>query len=271
MRKVILISGASSGFGKLTAEKLLQQGHVVYAAARRFELMDGLKSNGAHSLRMDVADDESVRVGVAQVIDAEGRIDVLVNNAGYAAYGTVECTDLRIAQRQFEVNVFGAARLIQTVLPQMRAQNSGHIINVSSVVGKVAPPLMAWYSGSKHALEALSDALRTEVAAFGVDVSIIEPGAFKTDFDQVALKQFDAIEHDPAYADNVTRFRASFIKMYENSPTPEPVVAAIVSAIASKRPKTRYPVGGARLAFMAKALLSDKMFDKMIKSRMGVR
>lgn len=160
----------------MTAEALLAQGYTVYHAARRLDQMDDLKAKGAHPLRMDVVDDASVQAGVKRIIDEQGRIDVLINNAGYAVYGMIESVDLELARRQFEVNVFGVARLTRTLLPHMRRQTSGHIINISSVVGKVSGSVLGWYAASKHSVEAISDALRVEVESFGIRVAMIEPG-----------------------------------------------------------------------------------------------
>src|SRR5437879_11777956 len=167
--KVALVTGASSGIGASAARKLHDLGYVVYGAARRVERMKDLADAGIEVLPMDVTDQESMRDGVRRIIDAHGRIDVLVNNAGYGSYGAIEDVPLDEARAQFEVNVFGAAALIQLVTPHMRAQGSGRIINISSMGGKIYTPFGGWYHGTKFALEALSDSLRNELRPFGID------------------------------------------------------------------------------------------------------
>ena len=185
MPKVILITGASSGMGKVTAETLIAAGHAVYGAARRVEKMQSLVDTGGHAIGMDITDEAQVQAAVDRVLSEQGHIDVLVNNAGYAVYGAVEQVSIEDARRQFEVNLFGLASLTQKILPHMRERGSGHIINVSSIGGKVYTPLGAWYHATKHALEGWSDSLRVETAGFGIKVSIIEPGAIQTEFSDV--------------------------------------------------------------------------------------
>ncbi|MCL4113180.1 UNVERIFIED_CONTAM: hypothetical protein GTU68_051197 [Idotea baltica] len=181
MGKVILVTGASSGIGKATALKLIKEGHTVYGAARRLNKMKELETAGGHAVALDVMDHERVKEVVKQILDQEGRIDVLVNNAGYALWGPVEEVGYEAAKRQFEVNIFGLAEVTKAVLPGMRAQKSGRIINVSSVGGKIYSPLGAWYHATKHALEGWSDCLRLELKQFGIDVVIIQPGAIATE------------------------------------------------------------------------------------------
>ena len=186
MTKVILITGASSGIGFDAAATLARQGHRVYAAARRVERMDPLKECGVVPLQMDVTDEASMEAGVRTVLAAEGRIDVLVNNAGYGYFGAIENVSMEEARRQLEVNVFGLARLCQLVLPSMREQGSGRIVNISSVAGKTVLYFGGWYHVSKFSVEALSDALRMELKPFGIDVSMIEPGGIKTNWGIIA-------------------------------------------------------------------------------------
>ena len=186
--KVVLITGASSGIGFDAAQTLARQGHKVYAAARRVELMEPLKREGVKVLRMDVTERQSMEEGVKAVLDMEGRIDVLVNNAGYGYFGAVENVTMEEARRQVEVNVFGLAALCKLVLPVMRNQGGGRIINTSSIAGKMVLPFGAWYHVTKYSVEALSDALRMEMKPFGVDVVMIEPGGIKTDWGIIAAK-----------------------------------------------------------------------------------
>ena len=184
-QKIILITGASSGIGKATAKRLISEGHIVYGAARRVENMSDLEEMGGHAIRMDITNEAEVTAAVQRIMDENDRFDVLVNNAGYAVYGAVEQIPIDQARRQFEVNLFGLASLTQKIIPIMREQGAGQIINISSVGGKIYSPLGAWYHATKHALEGWSDALRIELAQFGIQVSIIEPGAIVTEFTDV--------------------------------------------------------------------------------------
>ena len=172
---IILVTGASSGIGYESAILLAKKGHKVYGAARRVERMEPLKEYGITPMSLDVTSEESMQKCVADILAAEGRIDVLVNNAGYGYFGAIENVTLDEARRQLEVNVFGLARLTQLVLPSMREHGSGRIVNVGSVVGRVVLPFGGWYHVSKYSVEALSDALRMELKPFGIDVALIEP------------------------------------------------------------------------------------------------
>ena len=181
MDKTAFVTGASAGIGEATARALLAAGYRVFAGARRLDRMAGLAAAGATLLKLDLTDDVSIVAAVNTIKNEAGRIDVLVNNAGYGSYGALEDVPLDEARRQFEVNVFGLARLCQLVLPTMRAQKSGKIVNVTSIGGKIWEPLGAWYHATKFAVEGMSDCLRMELAPFGVDVIVIEPGAIKTE------------------------------------------------------------------------------------------
>ena len=172
---VAFVTGASTGIGFETAKKLAAHGFTVYAGARRVEKMGPLKADGVRVLALDVTDEDSMSAAVGKVLAAHGRIDVLVNNAGYGAYGSLEEVELAEGRRQFDVNVFGLARMTQLVIPAMRAAGAGRIINVSSMGGKMYEPLGAWYHATKFAVEGLSDSLRIELKPHGIDVSIIEP------------------------------------------------------------------------------------------------
>lgn len=188
LEKVALVTGASSGIGEATALELKRLGFVVYGGARRVERMEGLRAQGARTLALDVTDGASVSDAVATIEREAGRLDVLVNNAGYGSYGAVEDVPLEEGRKQFDVNVFGVMRLIQLLVPLMRRQGSGRILNVTSVGGKIHTPFGAWYHGTKFALEGMSDVLRIELAPFGIDVIVIEPGAIKTEWSSIAAQ-----------------------------------------------------------------------------------
>ncbi len=245
MSKVILITGASSGIGYDSAMILAGQGHKVYGAARRVELMEGLRDKGVIPIKMDVTDEQSMADAVQAIISAEGRIDVLVNNAGYGYLGAIENVPIAEAKRQLEVNLFGLARLTQLVLPYMRAQKSGRIINTSSVAGKAVIPFGGWYNVSKYSVEALSDALRIEVKPFGIKVVLIEPGGIKTDWGIIAADNLSASSKETAYQDAGFRMarllRFGYTSRFLSNP--KRVAKAITRAVNSRYPKVRYRLG----------------------------
>ena len=243
--KVILLTGASSGIGYDTAVALAQQGHKVYAAARRVERMEPLRQYGIVPLKMDVTDEESMKTGVKTLLDAEGRIDVLINNAGYGYFGAVENVPMDDARNQLEVNVFGLARLCQLVLPTMRAQHSGRIINTASVAGRSVFYYGGWYHVSKYAVESLSDAMRMELKPFGIDVVIIEPGAIKTNWGIIAADHLIESSKGTAYEQTGTMMANNLRNMYLSNTISDPAVVrkAIVRAVNARRPCTRYRIG----------------------------
>ena len=243
--KVILLTGASSGIGYDTAVALAQQGHKVYAAARRVERMEPLRQYGIVPLKMDVTDEASMKEGVKTLLDAEGRIDVLINNAGYGYFGAVENVPMDDARNQLEVNVFGLARLCQLVLPTMRAQHSGRIINTASVAGRSVFYYGGWYHVSKYAVESLSDAMRMELKPFGIDVVIIEPGAIKTNWGIIAADHLIESSKGTAYEQTGTMMANNLRNMYLSNMISDPAVVrkAIVRAVNARRPCTRYRIG----------------------------
>ena len=243
--KVILLTGASSGIGYDTAVALAQQGHKVYAAARRVERMEPLRQYGIVPLKMDVTDEASMQEGVKTLLDAEGRIDVLINNAGYGYFGAVENVPMDDARNQMEVNVFGLARLCQLVLPTMRAQHSGRIINTASVAGRSVFYYGGWYHVSKYAVESLSDAMRMELKPFGIDVVIIEPGAIKTNWGIIAADHLIESSKGTAYEQTGTMMANNLRNMYLSNAISDPAVVrkAIVRAVNARRPCTRYRIG----------------------------
>ncbi|HET6758393.1 MAG TPA: oxidoreductase, partial [Propionibacteriaceae bacterium] len=198
--KTVLITGASSGIGEATALHLAELGYTVYAGARRLERMSDLVDRGIRTKTVDVTDDASMTALVEAIIAETGRIDVLVNNAGYGLYGALEDVPIEEARRQFDVNLFGLARLTQLVLPQMRQQHDGYIVNVSSMGGKIWEPLGSWYHASKFAVEGLSDSLRVEVAEFGIKVVIIQPGTIRSEWSGIAADQLEASSASTPYA-----------------------------------------------------------------------
>jgi short-subunit dehydrogenase len=270
MKKVILITGASSGMGKETALKLIDEGHIVYGAARRVEKMQDLVEKGGHALKMDVTDHETIVKGVEEVIEEQGRIDVLVNNAGYAIYGAVEDTTIEDARRQFEVNLFGLAAITKQVLPVMRKQRSGRIINITSMGGKIYTPLGAWYHATKHALEGWSDCLRIELKQFGVDVVIIEPGMIATEFGDVLYQPMLDRSGEGPYSKMANAVADGAKASYEKGGASHAsIIANIISkAIRAKKPKTRYAAGkmAKSLMFMRK-YFGDRLFDKALLSQ----
>ena len=268
-KKVILLTGASSGIGYETAEFLAKQGHIVYGAARRVDQMESLKQFGVKPIRLDVTSQESIDEAVDFIVKAEGRIDVLVNNAGYGSYGAIEDVSIEEARKQFDVNIFGVAMLTKTVLPHMREQHSGTIINVASIGGRLTTYFGAWYHATKYALEAFSDALRMETKDFGIQVSIIEPGGIKTPWGFIAADHLIESAKGGAYEKQATKTALGMRKQYEGNMMSKPVVIAkaISRAVNSRRPKTRYTVG-----FMAKPLvwlhtwLPTRWFDVIMKN-----
>ena len=271
--KVALVTGASSGIGASTARRLQALGYTVYGAARRVDRLEELASSGVRALAMDVTDEASMTSGVARVIAETGRVDVLVNNAGYGSYGAVEDVDIDEARRQFEVNVFGAMRLTQLVLPHMRAQRSGTIVNITSMGGKVHTPLGGWYHGTKFALEALSDCLRLELAPFGIDVVVVEPGGIATEWGSIAADHLEQTSGAGAYAAQSAAVATSLRSegnANRNSP-PSVIADAIGRAVTARRPRTRYAVGfGAKPLIAARRLLGDRQYDALISRASGL-
>jgi len=266
--EAVLITGCSSGIGRATAARLAASGHRVYATARKLDAIADLAASGCQTLALDVTDEESMRNAVAAVEDAEGAVGVLVNNAGYSLSGAVETLDLDDVRRQFETNVFGLIRMCQIVLPGMRRQRSGRIINVSSMGGKLTFPGGGAYHATKHAVEAISDALRFEVKGFGVDVVVIEPGLIKTQFADTAKATVGESDDGP-YAKFNEAIAAATVDAYEGPLSrlgggPDAVAKAIEKAITAKRPRTRYPVtASARLFLGQRAVMTDRMWDAM--------
>ena len=273
-QKVILVTGGSSGIGFEAAQRLARMGHKVYAAARRTALMEPLKADGVTPLCLDVTDDASRRQCVDTILQREGRIDVLVNNAGYGYFGAVECVPLEDARRQLEVNVFGLAEMTRLVLPAMRSQHSGRIVNIASIAGRVVFPFGGWYNVSKFSVEALSDALRIELKPFGIDVAIIEPGCIKTEWGIIAADHLDECSRGTAYEPTALREAAAMRWAYQGNymSNPSIIARAIVRAATSRCPRTRYRMG--RFAFTSTvmhALLPARWWDAMVRKIMSIK
>jgi NAD(P)-dependent dehydrogenase (short-subunit alcohol dehydrogenase family) len=269
--KAVLITGCSTGIGRATAERLAARGHTVYATARRPETIADLEAKGCRTLALDVTDEDSMRTAVEAVAEAEGAVGALVNNAGYSQSGAVESLDLDAVRTQFETNVFGLVRMCQLVLPGMRRQRFGRIVNISSIGGKLVFPGGGAYHATKHAVEALSDALRFEVRGFGVDVAIVEPGLIKTEFANAATTALaGGTDGDGPYAEFNRHVGKTTVGAYEGPAAklgggPETVAKAIEKAIVSRRPKIRYKVTpSAHIVLGQRALFTDRMWDAFV-------
>ncbi len=268
-KKVILITGASSGMGKITAQDLIKAGHTVYCVARSLDKMKDLAQLGGHVLKMDVTSEGDIEEVVKRIIDEQGRIDVLWNNAGYGLCGPVEEMPMERVQMQFEVNVYGVARLTQKVLPFMRQQRDGLIINTSSMGGKIYSPLGAWYHATKHAIEGYSDCLRLELKAFNIKVVLLEPGIINTGFYQGVRDNFSFESQNGPYKEVAN----AYIKSMDNPPVAgsnPAVISKIVQKIINvRKPKPRYLVGqGAHLLVGIRRILGDRIYDRMMLRQM---
>lgn len=269
-KKIILITGASSGMGKESAKALIQQGHTVYTVARRIDQMQDLKTLGGHPIQMDITKESDIQNVVDTIISKEGKIDVLWNNAGYGLYGAVEDIPIEEARKQFEVNLFGLSMITQIVVPYMRKFKSGTIINTSSMGGKMYTPMGAWYHASKHAVEGWSDCLRLELKPFNINVVILEPGIIVTEFGDVMLQNISKYSSKGAYALLTNKLIAATKKMYDKGQGSKPSVIAntITKIVQTNTPKTRYRVGlWAKPMVWMRVYLGDRLFDKIIMSQ----
>lgn len=264
---VALVTGASSGMGKAFAGALLSEGFTVYALARRLEPMEKLQAAGARLMEMDITREDDVQRVVQRVDQECGRVDVLVNNAGFGLYGAMEDIPIEQARYQFEVNLFGMARMTRAVLPQMRAQGAGRILNISSMGGKMYTPLGSWYHASKHAIEGWSDCLRLELKPFGIDVVIIEPGVIDTGFADVLVGPLLEHSGDGPYAGMAHAVAAATRASYAGDAASDPgvIVELVLRAIRAPRPRTRY-VGGklARPLMFLRKWGGDRLFDRAV-------
>src|SRR5208337_1502588 len=267
MSKTALVTGASSGIGEATVRALLEDGYEVFAGARRLERMAPLETLGARLVFLDLADDASIVSAVESVKNSAGRLDVLVNNAGYGFYGALEDVPLAEARRLFEVCLFGLGRLSQLALPIMRSQGGGRIVNVGSMGGRFGEPFAAWYHAAKFAVEGLSDCLRMEAAPFGVSVIVVEPGTIRSEFNRIAGDSLLSASGESAYAPYARR-HAKMLAFNEESripSSPEGVARTIAHAVSAAKPKARYPTGtAARPMLFLRRVTSDRMFDRLM-------
>jgi NAD(P)-dependent dehydrogenase (short-subunit alcohol dehydrogenase family) len=271
--KAVLITGCSTGIGRATAAHLASRGWNVYATARKPESLTDLASRGCKTLALDVCDEASMRTAVQTVERAEGAVGVLINNAGYGLEGAFEEVPMSDIRRQFETNVFGLIAMTKLVLPAMRRQRWGRIVNLSSMGGKLTFPGGAYYHATKHAVEALSDALRFEVKGFGIDVIVIQPGPIKTRFGDTAVGNVATTKDSPYAAFNVV-LEKQIREAYEGGPMarfaapPGAVAEVIEKSITVTNPKTRYKVTlAARVLMGLKSVLPDRAFDAFLRTQ----
>ena len=271
--KTVIITGCSSGIGQATAARLARSGDwTVYATARRTETLAELEGAGCRPLALDVTDEASM-VAAVDIVKAEsGTIDALVNNAGYSQSGASETLDVDDVRRQFETNVFGLLRLSQLVLPSMRAQGDGRIVNISSMGGRLVFPGGGAYHATKYAVEAFSDAMRFEVSGFGIKVIIIEPGLITSNFDQAAVDSMD-LDADGPYA-TFNRTVASATSDIYKGPMrslggpPDAVAKVIEKALSARRPRPRYTVTpSAKMSIAGRKLMTDRMWDRAMRTQ----
>ncbi|MCC2681190.1 MAG: Short-chain dehydrogenase/reductase [Nitrosospira multiformis] len=266
--KIALVTGASSGIGRATAELLAQNGYYVFALARRMHRLEQIRSSHIEPICLDVTDDTAVRQAVTHIISTRGRIDVLVNNAGISQPGAVECVPLEIAQRQIEVNLFGYARFMQAVLPHMRERRAGCIVNIVSVLSRISVPGFGWYSASKYAIEALTDAVRGEVMEFGVKVVLIAPGVIKTEFVPNELRAMERIPHPAAYEKLLAGVH-NLVAGEPEAPGPEIIAKAVLDAVKTSNPPVRHALPlDSKMSVMARWLLGGRIFAWAVRLRM---
>ena len=269
MAKVALVTDASSGIGRMVAQELKSAGFKVYAAARRVDRMADLEKDGITPVALDLTKDEFIVDCVNTVLSNEKSIDVLVNNAGYGSYGAIEDVPLEEGRRQFNVNLFGMARLIQLVTPTMRKNRYGKIVNISSMGGKIWTKFGGWYHATKYAVEGLSDCLRMELKPFGIDVIVVEPGGIKTDWGIIAAENLKKTSANGAYAEMANKAADGMIKNYSGNmlSKPELIAKTVHKAVTKRRPRTRYLIGfGAKPMVWTHKIFGDRVFDWVIKN-----
>jgi short-subunit dehydrogenase len=270
-KEIVLLTGASSGIGFETALLLQRAGYKVYAAARRIDRLKKLEDHGISILPIDVTVEESMQQAVQTIIEQEGRIDVLINNAGYGSFGSLEEVSMQEARQQFEVNVFGLARLTQLVIPHMRQNRTGKIVNIASVAAHIYQPLGSWYHSTKFAVEGLSDCLRVELKPFGIKVILIEPGPIKSEWSGIAVEHLLKTSGTGPYQSIANNMATTMTRMYAASYVSgsDEVARVIGKALTRKRPKARYAVGrGAKFMILARRTLGTRLFDAIVSKMM---
>ena len=265
-QKVVLITGTAYGIGKSTAELLIDKGHIVYGGDILVEENLYLNDIGGTALEMDVTNQEHIDKAINQIISEQGRVDVLVNNAGLGVYGAIEDVSMEDIYYQYDVNLFGLARVTKAVLPYMREKESGLIINISSVLGETYGPLAGWYLSTKHALEGWSDALRVELKEFDIDVVVVQPGAINTNFSNVTKTYIDKYRENSAYqhlyGEPITD---TGNEVLSNQSDPIVIAKVINKAMNARNPKTRYAAGAySKIGIFLRKIMTDKMFDRFI-------
>ncbi|SEK79768.1 SDR family NAD(P)-dependent oxidoreductase [Nitrosovibrio tenuis] len=267
-QRIALVTGASSGIGRATAQLLADRGYYVFAGARRMDRLEQIRSANIEPIELDVSDDHAIHRMVNHIISNRGRIDVLVNNAGFGQLGTIECVSMEAAHRQFEVNVFGYARFMQAVLPHMRKQKSGHIVNITSVMGRISTPGFGWYAASKHAVEALSDAVRGEVMDFGIEVVLIAPGLIKTEFVPKQLDLLRTVAHPLAYQ-KILKGLHILLANEPKSPGPAIIAQAVLDTVTKPNPPIRYALPlDSKASVIARWLLGARLFARAVRHQM---
>ena len=267
-QRIALVTGASSGIGRATAQLLAENGYYVFAGARRMDRLEQIRSAQIEPIQLDVANQDDIHSLVDHIMSSRGQIDVLVNNAGYGQLGTMECVSMEAAHRQFEVNVFGYAKAMQAVLPHMRKQRSGHIINITSAMGRISTPGFGWYAASKHAVEAITDAVRGEVMEFGIEVVLIAPGLIKTEFVPKQLDLLKTIEHPQAYQKIVDGLH-TLLANEPRSPGPAIIAQAVLDAVTSPHPPVRRALPlDSKMAVIARWLFGARLFAWTVRNQM---
>jgi short-subunit dehydrogenase len=276
--QVVIVTGASAGIGEATARWLAREGANAVMAARRLDRLDRIKreieaaGGVAHPIAADITDEDDRRRLVSETVERFGRIDALVNNAGYGQRGPIEIVPVEKIRQNFETNLFSLIALTQLVIPVMREQGSGRIINISSVAGRIARPLSSVYDATKHALEAISDGLRGELAPFGIQVVIIEPGFIITEFVQVANEvSRPVVEQENHYAPFFAGFASGYQRLRKIAGKPDDIAELVVKAMAARRPRNRYAAPRhARVALALKRWLPDRVFNYLLARQSGV-
>jgi len=267
-QQVALVTGASSGIGKATAELLASNGYYVFALARRMDRLERMCTDNIEPIYVDVTDVETIRKAVNHAIQTKSRIDVLVNNAGYGQLGAIECVSMEAARQQFEVNVFGYACFMQEVLPYMRTQKSGCIINISSILGRISIPGFGWYAASKHAIEALSETLRGEVMKFGINVVVIAPGLIKTEFAAKEFELLKTVTHAPVYQKLLAAL-PRLLAGEPKAPGPEVIAKAVLNAATVSSPPMRHALpADSKTAVISRWFLGGRIFDWAVRLKM---